>query len=93
MCAERAESTTPGDPEEWEEWLRTAEEVLDETVEREGTLECEFDEFAVGIPMAWGEEADRARWGLDGTVRVRIDGDRRPLAAWLDWWYDRVPTA
>jgi hypothetical protein len=43
--------------------------------------------------MAWGEEADRARWGLDGTVRVRIDGDRRPLAAWLDWWYDRVPTA
>lgn len=95
MCAERSESIPSSDTagEEWEEWLKTVEGVLDETVEREGKLECEFDNLQLGIPTSWGEETEHAQWSFNGTVRIQVEGDRRPLAAWLKWWYERMPSS
>lgn len=72
-------------------WLDAIEEFLDATIERDEEFECRFDEFTVDVPLRMrddpGSHDDFARWRFDGTMRVRIDGTRGPLAEWLRWWY------
>jgi len=70
-------------------WLETVDEVLDESVDRGATVECRLEEFEVDVPLAFGEDADSARWRFDGTVRVNVEGQRGPLAEWLRWWSER----
>lgn len=70
-------------------WLETVDELLDESVDRESTVECGLEELELDVPLAFGEDADRARWRFDGTVRVTVEGDRGPLAEWLRYWRDR----
>lgn len=91
MCTEQSEPapSSKSADEEWEEWFRAVEEFLDETVEREGKLECVFDDLQLDIPTSWGEDTEHTQWRFDGIVRIKAEGNRRPLAAWLEWWYDR----
>lgn len=74
-------------------WLGAVEEVLDATIERDESFEFRFEEFEVDVPLLMGEKTPRARWGLDGTVRVHVEGTRGPLAEWLRWWHRRVTPA
>lgn len=67
-------------------WFHTVDELLDATIDANETVECTFEEFAVDIPLRMGDDAPRARWRLDGTVRVSVEGTRGPLSEWLRWW-------
>lgn len=78
------------DGEPGQTWLGAVEEMLDATIERDEAFEFTFEEFEADVPLRMGEDAPRARWGLDGTVRVHVEGTRGPLAEWLRWWHRRV---
>jgi hypothetical protein len=80
----------PSPLEEAPTWLDVFDDVLDEVVDVEESLECTFDEFAVDVPLHMGADAPQARWRLDGTVRVSVEGRRGPLAEWLRWWHRRA---
>lgn len=71
------------------EWTRTAEDVLDEAVDRDERIVCAFDELRVGVPVRIGADAPVAQWELDGSVEITVRGDRGPLADWLQFWEDR----
>ena len=67
-------------------WLDAIDDVLDTIIDREEDLECSFQELTVDVPLRMGSDAEVARWRVDGTLRVRIDGAGGPLAEWLRWW-------
>ncbi|MFB6122918.1 MAG: hypothetical protein ABEJ78_05610 [Haloferacaceae archaeon] len=67
-------------------WLDAVDDVLDTIIDREEDLECSFEELTVDVPLRVGPESEVARWRVDGTLRVRIDGVGGPLAEWLRWW-------
>ena len=62
-----------------------AEETIDETrtwpdlaiglyerlTGRGAEISYEFDDMSVDVPSKVGEDADHARWRLDGTLRIR----------------------
>ncbi|MFB6303224.1 MAG: hypothetical protein ABEH78_10245 [Haloferacaceae archaeon] len=75
---------------EGETWFDAIEDLLDATIERDEEFVCTFDSFAVDVPLRMGEESPHARWRLDGTVAVSVEGTRGPLAAWLEWWSRRA---
>ena len=82
---------TRAPPEQGEEsWLESVEHVLDASIDREEPIECTFEEFDVAIPMAMGADPEHARWEVDGSVRVSVEGTRGPLADWLRWWHEKV---
>jgi hypothetical protein len=68
-------------------WLDVFDDVLDEVVDDGETVEAEFDDLRVEIPIRYGADADRAEWGFDGAVTVHVEGLRGPLAEWMRWWY------
>jgi hypothetical protein len=67
-------------------WLDLVDDVLDTAIDREEDLECTFEDVTVDVPLRLNDDDDFARWHLDGTVRVSVDGMRGPLADWLRWW-------
>jgi hypothetical protein len=67
-------------------WLDVVDDVLDTAIDREEDLECTFEDVTVDVPLRMESESDFARWQLDGTVRVHIEGMSGPLADWLRWW-------
>jgi len=67
-------------------WLDVVDDVLDTAIDSEEDLECSFEEMTVDVPLRMNAEGEFARWHLDGTVRVRVEGTRGPLAEWLRWW-------
>ncbi|MFD1635061.1 hypothetical protein ACOZ4L_04895 [Haloplanus ruber] len=67
-------------------WLDLVDEVLDTAIDREEDLECSFEDVTVDVPLRMDSESEFARWQLDGTVRVHVDGRRGPLSDWLRWW-------
>jgi len=71
---------------EGQTWLDVVDDVLDTAIDREEDLECTFEEVTVDVPLRMDSEAEFARWHLDGTVRVHVEGMRGPLADWLHWW-------
>ncbi|MFB6157777.1 MAG: hypothetical protein ABEJ34_08050 [Haloferacaceae archaeon] len=75
---------------EGETWFDAVDDLLDATIERDEEFVCSFDGFEVDVPVRMGEDSPRARWRLDGTVAVSVEGTRGPLAEWLEWWSDRV---
>lgn len=74
---------------EGETWFDAVEDLLDAVIEHDEEFVCTFDAFAVDVPIRMGEGSPRARWRLDGTVTVDVEGTRGPLAAWLEWWSRR----
>lgn len=70
-------------------WLDAIEEVIDASIDEKADLEATFEDLTVDVPLAYGDEAERAQWGFDGTVRVSVDGMRGHVAEWLRWWGQR----
>jgi hypothetical protein len=64
-------------------WLDVADELIDEGVEREESITLSADDLTVDVPLAFGDEAQRARWEFDGTVTVTVDGMRGSIAEWM----------
>ena len=78
-------SQTAGMPEPDADELRAAvEQLLDETVDREASLDVAVENLEVDIPIEFGEDSPQARWRFDGDVTVTIDGIRQPLREWFD---------
>lgn len=71
-------------------WLDAVERFLDAAIDHDEELVCTFEGFEADVPVGWGAEAPAARWRLDGTVAVRVEGTRGPLAEWLEWWSGRM---
>lgn len=59
---ERVEETT--------NWPDLAISLYDRLTGRGAEIVYEFDDMAVQVPSATGEEAEHAEWHLDGTVRI-----------------------
>jgi hypothetical protein len=74
---------------ESESWFDVADEMLDESVEREASVTLEAEDLTVDVPLAFGETADRARWGFDGQVTVTVDGMRGSFAEWVHLFDER----
>lgn len=70
-------------------WMDAIEEVIDASIDEEADLEATFEDMTVDVPLSYGDDAERAQWGFDGTVRVSIDGMRGNVAEWLRWWGQR----
>jgi selenophosphate synthetase-related protein len=70
-------------------WMDAIEEVIDASIDEEADLEASFEDLTVDVPLAYGDDAERARWGFDGTVRVSVDGMRGHVAEWIRWWAQR----
>lgn len=79
-----SEASTDGLSEE--SWMRIVDKLLDEEVDREEAIRLTAEDLAVDVPLSFGEDAERARWKFDGSVTVRVDGMRGPLADWLKLW-------
>lgn len=75
---------------EGETWFDAVDDLLDASIESDEEVVCTFEEFEVDVPLRMGDDAPRARWRLDGTVTVSVEGTRGPLAEWLEWWSRRV---
>ncbi|WP_138005198.1 hypothetical protein [Halalkalirubrum salinum] len=69
-----------------ESWLSIMDRLLDEGVDRSEAIQLTAEELSIDVPARFGEDPPRARWRFDGTVRVTIDGNRAPLAAWIRLW-------
>ena len=82
-------ATRPEPPAQRYTWMDAIEEVIDASIDEEADIEATFEDLTVDVPLAYGDDAERARWGLDGTVRVSVDGMRGHVAEWLRWWGQR----
>jgi hypothetical protein len=51
-------------------WPELAIGLYDRLTGRGAEIVYEFEEMEVDVPSATGEDADHARWRLDGTVRI-----------------------
>jgi selenophosphate synthetase-related protein len=67
-------------------WLDVVEQVLDEEIDREEAIRLTAEDFAVDVPLSYGDDAERATWRFNGSVTVTVDGMRGPLADWLKLW-------
>ncbi|MFB6206084.1 MAG: hypothetical protein ABEJ05_06115 [Haloglomus sp.] len=72
-------------------WMDSIDEVLDEAVTRDEGLELTAEDLRVEVPLRFGEDASRAEWGFDGSVRIDVEGERGPLAEWLRLWESQLP--
>jgi len=67
-----------------DELQAAVERLLDETVDREDSLDVAVEDLEVGVPVYFGEDSPRAKWRFDGDVTVTVDGIRGPLREWFD---------
>jgi len=74
------------DADEGQTWLDVVDDVLDTAIDREEDLECTFEDVTVDVPLRMDSNPEFARWHLDGTVRIHVEGMRGPLSDWLRWW-------
>ncbi|QZX99261.1 hypothetical protein [Halobaculum rubrum] len=75
-----------------EQWLTLLEQMIDEGIEREGGIKLSAEDLRVEVPLAFGEDADRAEWGFDGSVTVETKGTRGTLAEWFHLHHESLPT-
>ncbi|WP_135302082.1 hypothetical protein [Haloarcula amylovorans] len=84
-------SESAGVPEpDFEQLHAAVERLLDETVDREEALELSAEDLHVDVPIRFGEDAPRARWGFDGDVTITVEGVRGPLREWIELHEDRI---
>jgi hypothetical protein len=57
--------------EETQTWPDLAISLYDRLTGRNAEITYEFEEMEVDVPSKTGDDADHARWRLDGTIRVR----------------------
>jgi len=62
-------------------WFDVADELLDESVDREEAVTLQAENLTVDVPLSF-DDGGFARWRFDGRVTVAVDGMRRPLAEW-----------
>lgn len=74
-----------------EGWLNILELVLDEAIEREGGIRLDTEDLRVDVPLEFGDDADRAEWGFDGSVTVETEGTRGTLAEWYHLHRESLP--
>ena len=74
-----------------ERWLELLELVIDEGIEREGGIELSAEDLRVEVPLAFGDDAERAEWGFDGSVTVETEGTRGTLAEWYHLHRESLP--
>ena len=67
-----------------EELQAAVERLLDETVDREDSLDVAVEDLEVDVPIYFGEDSPRAKWRFNGDVTVTVDGIRGPLREWFD---------
>jgi hypothetical protein len=84
----REAPATSTDPQTW---MDSIDEMLDEAVSRDEGLELTAEDLRVHIPLRFGEDAPRAEWGFDGNVRIEVEGERGPLAEWVQLWESQLP--
>ena len=73
-------SQSTGMPEPDADELQAAvERLLDETVDRDDSLDVAVEDLEVDIPIYFGEDSPRATWRFNGDVTVT--GDRGPVDA------------
>ncbi|MEF8773946.1 MAG: hypothetical protein V5A23_06815 [Halobacteriales archaeon] len=64
-ATERIEETTT--------WPELAMGLYDRLTGRGAEITYEFEEMAVAVPSTTGEDAEHARWEVDGTVRITTE--------------------
>ena len=52
-------------------WPDLAIGLYEQLTGRGAEITYEFDDMSVDVPSKVGEDADHARWRLDGTLRIR----------------------
>ena len=67
-----------------EELQAAVERLLDETIDRDDSLDVAVEDLEVDVPIYFGEDSPRARWRFNGDVTVTVDGIRGPLREWFD---------
>jgi len=67
-----------------EELQAAVERLLDETIDRDDSLDVAVEDLEVDVPIYFDEDSPRARWRFDGDVTVTVDGIRGPLREWFD---------
>lgn len=72
-------------------WLDVLELAIDEGIEREGGITLSADDLRIEVPLAFGDDADRAEWGFDGSVTVETEGTRGTLAEWYHLHRESLP--
>jgi len=56
--------------EETQTWPELAISLYDRLTGRGASITYEFEEMEVDVPSRTGEDAEHARWRVDGTVRI-----------------------
>jgi hypothetical protein len=67
-----------------DELHNAVERLLDETVDREASLDVAVEDLEVTVPIYFGEDSPHAHWRFNGDVTVTVDGIRQPLREWFD---------
>lgn len=65
------------------------DELLEEELASDERVELTMEDVSVDVPLAFGDDAPTAEWGLDGTVRVETEGEAGALREWLQLWRER----
>ena len=71
-------------------WLDVADDVIDESVDREESVRLHAEDLTVDVPLSFTDDGPgpRARWRFDGKVTVTVDGMRGSLAEWMHLFRD-----
>jgi hypothetical protein len=64
-------SITDEESEETSTWPELAVGLYDKLTGRGAEITYEFEEMAVDVPSKVGDDAEHARWRLDGTLKIR----------------------
>ncbi|PSQ24698.1 hypothetical protein BRD06_07585 [Halobacteriales archaeon QS_9_67_15] len=64
-------------------WLDLADELIDESVNREESITLTAEDMTVDVPLSFGEDAEQAQWHVDGEVTVTVEGMRGSIAEWM----------
>jgi hypothetical protein len=64
-------------------WLDLADELIDESVDREESITLTAEDLTVDVPLSFGEDGERAQWRVDGEVTVTVEGMRGSIAEWM----------
>jgi len=63
-------SAEPDEPEETETWPELAISLYDRLTGRNAVIEYDFEDMEVWVPSKVGEDAEHARWRIDGTLTI-----------------------
>ncbi|KPN32130.1 hypothetical protein SY89_02890 [Halolamina pelagica] len=65
-----SESTIADEEMETSTWPELAVGLYDKLTGRGAEITYEFEEMAVDVPSKVGDDAEHARWRVDGTLRI-----------------------